>query len=55
MRASRLFRMAAQRRSRVIQILNVPQGYASDFHSLRPCWANVLSILREYILVASNV
>jgi hypothetical protein len=26
-----------QRRSRVIQILNVPQGYASDLHSLRPC------------------
>jgi hypothetical protein len=34
-----------QRRSRVVQTLNVPRGYASDLHSLRPCWTAFLSIL----------
>jgi len=24
-----------------------PRGYASGLHSLRPCWTNFLSILRE--------
>ena len=33
------------RRSRIVQTHNVPQGYASDLHSLRPCWTNFLSIL----------
>jgi hypothetical protein len=37
-----------QQRSRIVQVLNVPRGYASDLHSLRPCWTNFLSILREY-------
>ena len=46
MRASRLFRMAARRRSRVIQSLNVPQGYASALHSLRPCWTAFLNSLQ---------
>jgi hypothetical protein len=36
-----------QLRSRIVQTLNVPQGYASVLHSLRPCWTNFLSILRE--------
>jgi hypothetical protein len=26
-----------QRRSRIAHRLNVPRGYASAFHSLRPC------------------
>jgi hypothetical protein len=26
-----------QLRSRIVQTLNVPYGYASDLHSLRPC------------------
>ena len=34
-------------RSRIVQTLNVPQGYASALHSLRPCWTAFLSILRE--------
>ncbi len=24
-----------------------PRGYASDLHSLRPCWTDILSLLRE--------
>jgi hypothetical protein len=40
-----------QRRSRIVQILNVPRGYASGLHSLRPCWTAFLSILREYFSV----
>ena len=27
-----------------------PRGYASDLHSLRPCWTTFLSILREVLL-----
>jgi hypothetical protein len=34
-----------QQRSRIVQTLNVPKGYASALHSLRPCWTNFLSIL----------
>ena len=37
-----------QQRSRIVQTLNVPRGYASALHSLRPCWTALLSILREY-------
>jgi hypothetical protein len=33
-------------RSRIVQTLNVPQGYASALHSLRPCWTAFLTILR---------
>jgi len=36
-----------QLRSRIVQILNVPRGYASGLHSLRPCWTAILSILLE--------
>jgi hypothetical protein len=36
---------ARQLRSRIVQTLNVPQGYASGLHSLRPCWTAFLSIL----------
>jgi hypothetical protein len=25
-----------------------PRGYASDLHSLRPCWTAFLSILQKY-------
>ena len=32
-------------RSRIVQTLNVPQGYASALHSLRPCRRIFLSIL----------
>ena len=45
--SSRILKTSASGVPRVIQILNVPQGYASDLHSLRPCWANVLSIRRN--------
>src|SRR5262245_51062957 len=41
---------ARQRRSRVVQILNVPQRVASGLHSLRPCWTAFLSILLAHIL-----
>ncbi len=34
-----------QLRSRIVQTLNVPQGYASGLYSLRPCWTEFLSIL----------
>ena len=33
--------------SRIVQTLNVPQGYASGLHSLRPCWTGFLSILHR--------
>jgi hypothetical protein len=36
-----------QRRSRIVQTLNVPYGYASGLRSLRPCWTIVLSILLD--------
>ena len=38
--------------SRFAQGLNVPQGYASAFRSLRPCWLTFLNILfgRDYDL-----
>jgi hypothetical protein len=36
-----------QRRSHIVQTLNVPQGYASGLHSLRPCWTAFLSILQK--------
>jgi len=36
-----------QRRSRFVQTLNVPKGYASALHLLRPCWMNFLSILHH--------
>ena len=29
-----------------------PRGYASDLHSLRPCWTNFLSILRGCVLLS---
>ena len=32
-----------------------PRGYASGLHSLRPCWTNVLSILREWFTVVPRV
>ena len=44
-----------QHRSRIVQTLNVPQGYASDLHSLRPCWTAFLIILREYSTLAPKV
>jgi len=34
--------------SRVAQRLNVPQGYASTFRSLRPRWMAVLNILQRF-------
>ena len=34
-----------QQRSRIVQTLNVPRGYASGLHSLRPCWTAFLSTL----------
>jgi len=36
-----------QHRSRIVQTLKVPQGYASGFPSLRPRWTAMLSIPRE--------
>jgi hypothetical protein len=33
-----------QLRSRIAQTLNVPSGYASGLHSLRPCWTTFLTI-----------
>ena len=39
-----------QLRSRIFQTLNVPQGYASGLHSLRPCWTVFLSILHLYLV-----
>ncbi len=44
-----------QQRSRVVQTLNVPQGYASALHSLRPCWTAFLSILRKCSLVVLHM
>jgi hypothetical protein len=41
---------ARQQRSRVVQTLNVPQGYASGPHSLRPCWTTFLSTLLDISL-----
>jgi hypothetical protein len=38
-----------QHRSRIVQTLNVPQGYASALHSLRPYWTAFLSILPNSI------
>ena len=32
-----------------------PRGYASDLHSLRPCWTAILSILREGIPVVPQL
>jgi hypothetical protein len=32
-----------------------PRGYASAFHSLRPCWTDCLSILEEYAPVVLRV
>jgi len=32
-----------------------PSGYASGLHSLRPCWTNFLSILRERSTVIPHV
>ena len=43
----RMLKKTIQRRSRIVQTLNVPQGYASALHSLRPCWMVFLSILRR--------
>ena len=40
-----------QRRSRIVQSLNVPYGYASGLRSLRLCWTIVLSILQECYLL----
>ena len=37
---------ARQLRARIVQTLNVPQGYASGLLSLRPCWKDVLNSLR---------
>jgi hypothetical protein len=34
----------------IVQTLNVPQGYDSGLHSLRPCWPAFLSILRLFLL-----
>ena len=44
-----------QQRSRIVQILNVPQGYASGLHSLRPFWTAFLSSLRDRAHVALAV
>ena len=40
-----------QQRSRIVKSLNVPQGYASGLHSLRPCWTAILSIPLEAFVV----
>jgi hypothetical protein len=38
--------MAVQLCSRIIQTLNVPHGYDSGLHSLRPRWTAILNILQ---------
>ncbi len=43
-----------QLRSRIVQTLNVPSGYASALHSLRPCWTVFLSILWEVVVFFSQ-
>ncbi len=32
-----------------------PRGYASALHSLRPCWTDFLSILRDHPFVISDM
>ena len=40
------FEKARQLRARIVQTLNVPQGYASGLLSLLPCWTEFLNSLR---------
>jgi hypothetical protein len=46
---------ARQLRSRIVQTLNVPRGYASGLHSLRPCWRSFLNILQGGVLFVGSV
>jgi hypothetical protein len=44
-----------QRRSRIVQIFNVPQRILLGLHSLEACWTAFLSILREYSAFGQDV